>query len=102
MSARSGLICLILFLLLIFPLSAFSWDGIDYDTGNDVDIDDSDMPSISPGAIIKIFDYNDSNYHNVEVMSVVKTLDTIKIGVFDKDTNKYRIFEMDGLRIGWS
>ena len=39
---RTGLICLIIILILIFPLSVFSWDGFDYDTGNYIEIDDSD------------------------------------------------------------
>jgi len=55
MPARSGLTCLILILLIsIFPLSAFSWDGLDYDAGDYIEINDSDRPSIKPGILIQL------------------------------------------------
>jgi hypothetical protein len=89
--ARSGLTCLILLLLLIFPLSAYSWDGFDYDTGDYIEIDDSDRPSIKPGATVQIYDYEDRDYHSVEIMS----LDEINLEVYDHDTDEYRTFEME-------
>jgi hypothetical protein len=90
-SARSGLTCLILLLLFTFPLSAYSWDGFDYGTGDYIEIDDSDRPSIKPSAIIHIYDYKDRDYHTVEIMS----LDEANIEVYDQDTYEYRTFEMD-------
>jgi hypothetical protein len=96
--AKSGLIYLIMILILIFPLSLFSWDGIDYDTGNYIEIDDSDIPAITPSAVIKIYDNEDGNNHTVEIMSVVKTLDETNIEVFDQDTDEYRTFEMEGIK----
>lgn len=95
-AARSGLTCLILILLIsIFPLSAFSWDGFDYDTGDYIEIDDSDRPSIRPGNVIQIYDYEDRDHHTVEIMSVVKTLNETNVEVFDEDTDEYRTFEME-------
>ena len=94
-----------IFLLAVFllcPIHVYAWNGFDFDTGNYIDIDDSDIASVKPGAVIKIYDYSDGKYHTVEVMSVVRTMDVIKIGVFDKNTNEYPIFEMDGLKIGLS
>ena len=88
--ARSGLTCLILVLLFIFPLSAFSWDGFDYDTGDYIEIDDSDRPSIKPGAVIQIYDYEDDNHHTVEITS----LNGAYIEVYDEDADEYRTFEM--------
>jgi len=89
--ARSGLTCLILLLLLIFPLSVFSWDGFDYDIGDYIEIDDSDSPSIKPGAIVQIYDYGDRDYHSVEIVS----LNEAYVEVFDQDTDEYRTFEME-------
>lgn len=93
-SARSGLTCLILLLLLTFPLSAYSWDGFDYDTGDYIEIDDSDRRSIKPGTIIQIYDYDDRDHHTVEIMSVSAT----SIEVYDQDADEYRIFEMETVK----
>lgn len=90
-SARSGLTSLIMLLLLIFPLSAFSWYGFDYDTGDYIEIDDSDSPSIKPGAVIQIYDYEDGNHHTVEITS----LNGAYVEVYDEDADEYRIFEME-------
>jgi len=78
-------------LLLLFPLSAFSWDGFDYDTGDYIEIDDSDRSSIKPGTIIQIYDYEDRDYHTVEIMSFNEK----SVEVFDHDADEYRIFEME-------
>ena len=84
--ARSSLICLIMILILSCPLPVFSWDGIDYETGNYIEIDDSDIPSIAPGVVIQIYDNEDSNHHTVDITSVVKNSDETNIEVFDQDT----------------
>ena len=98
--ARTHLICFIIILILIFPLSVFSWDGMDYDTGNYIEIDDSDIPSIAPGAIIQIYDNEDSDYHTLEIMSILKAIDETNIEVFDQDTEEYRTFEMEKYQSG--
>lgn len=89
--ARYGLTCLMLILLLLFPLSAFSWDGFDYDTGDYIEIDDAVILSVKPGVVIQIFDYEDGDYHAVEIISLNET----NIEVFDEDTYEYRTFEME-------
>lgn len=91
-----SLICFIMILILIFPLSVFSWDGFDYETGNYIEIADSEIPSLASGAVIQIYDNEDSNHHTVEIMSVVKTLDETNIEAFDQDNDEYRTFEMEG------
>ena len=96
---RTGLICLIIILILIFPLSVFSWDGFDYDTGNYIEIDDSDIPSIARGTVLQIYDNEDSNHHTVEIMAIVKTVDETNIEAFDQDTGEYRTFEMERIKV---
>ena len=96
---KSGLICLGIIIILLFPLSVFSWDGFDYETGNYIEIDDSDIPSIVPGAAIQIYDNEDGNHHAVEIMSVVKTIDETNIEVFDHDTDEYRAFEIEHIQV---
>jgi hypothetical protein len=91
MAARYGLSCLILLLHLTLPLSAFSWDGFDYDTGDYIEIDDSDSHSIKPGAIVQIYDYEDGNHHTVEITS----LNGAYVEVYDEDADEYRTFEME-------
>lgn len=86
-------------LSLIFPLSGFSWDGFDYDTGNYIEIDDSDISSLASGVIIQIYDNEDSNHHTIEIMSIVKTLDETNIEAYDQDTGEYRTFEMENIKV---
>lgn len=97
--ARYGLICLIIVLIFIFPLSAFAWDGFDYETGNYIEVDDSDIPMIVSGAVIQIYDNEDSDYHTVEIISVTKIRDNTNIEAFDQDADEYRTFEMEGIKI---
>jgi len=73
---------------------------MDYDTGNYIEIDDSDIPSIAPGAIIQIYDNEDSDYHTVEIISFVRAIDETNIEVFDQDTEEYRTFEMEKYQSG--
>jgi hypothetical protein len=96
---RTGLTWLIMILILFFPLSVFCWDGFDYDTGNYIEIDDLDIPVIAPGTVIQIYDNEDSNHHTIEIMSVVKTSDETNIEVFDQDTDEYRNFEMESIKV---
>ena len=97
--ARFGLICLIIILILIFPLSVFSWDGFDYETGNYIEIDDSDISSLATGAIIQIYDNKDNDHHTIEIMSIVKTSDETNIEAFDQDAGEYRTFEMEQIKV---
>lgn len=97
--ARSIWAYLILILFLISPVLSYAWDGLDYETGNYIEIDDSDISSLAPGAIIQIYDNEDSDHHIVEVMTIVKTTDETNIEVYDQDTDEYRTFEMEGMEI---
>ncbi|MGV8056732.1 MAG: DUF5334 family protein [Smithellaceae bacterium] len=92
---NSSLICLIISLILIFPLTVFSWDGYDYENGNYIEINDSDIPALAPGAIIEIYDNEDNNHHAVQIISISKTLDETNIEAYDQDTDEYRTFEME-------
>ena len=96
------MVSLIMILLLLIPLSSYSWDGFDYDTGDNIEIDDSDISSVKPGAVIQIYDHQDQNHHIVEIMSVVNTLNETNVEVFDQDTDEYRTLEMEGIKIGKS
>jgi hypothetical protein len=92
-------ICLIIILILIFPLTVFSWDGYDYETGNYIEIDDSDIRALAPGTIIQIYDNEDNNHHAVEIMSIIKSLDETNIEAYDQDTDEYRTFEMESIKV---
>ena len=94
-----GLICLAAALMIALPLSGFAWDGFDYETGNYIEIDDADIPVIAPGALMQIFDNEDSEYHPVEIIAVENASGETGIEVFDHDMNEFRTFEMEGVTI---
>ena len=78
-------------LLLSCPL-VYAWDGFDYDSEDYIEVEDP--KSVIPGRDIEIYDYSDGAYHDVDVISVVKS-GTVIIEVFDHNTGNYRSFEME-------
>ena len=79
-------------------LTVVTWDGFDCETGNYIEIDKADIPSVASGAIIDVYDNKDDQYHTVEIISVVKTSNKTIIEAFDRDENKDRTFDMEEIR----
>jgi hypothetical protein len=82
------IIC-ILTILTINPDRLYAWDGYDYDTGNDIEIEI--LNSVLVGKDITIYDFDAESYHDVNVISVATTI----LEVFDYDTGEYRTFVME-------
>lgn len=79
--------------ILILPNLAFCWDGYDYESGSDIEIEKGNL--VRPGEDIEIYDYGDGEYKDVEVESVEKRGSGVEVEVYDYDTGEYRTFDMD-------
>jgi len=77
--------------LLMTP--ALAWDGQDADLGTNVMISDRD--NTKPGNEIIYYDYHKEEYRTAEVTSVFGFSKTVQVQVYDIDSGKNRIFEME-------
>jgi hypothetical protein len=84
-------ICLVMLLL---PLSAWSWDGFDYESGSNVEIEKGNL--VRPGREIEYFDYGSGQYKSGEVESIRRSGRSVEVEVLDNETGEIRTFDMDG------
>lgn len=77
----------------LLPLSAFGWDGYDYETGTYIEI--SKGNHVRPGRTIEVYDYGDGRYKDFDVESIRQVGANVEIEVTDSETGEHRTFEMD-------
>ncbi|MFD9899697.1 DUF5334 family protein [Mesorhizobium sp. NPDC059054] len=80
--------------LLLFPLNAFAWDGVDTSTGNSVEIEKGNL--VRTGRDIEIYDYDAGEYRDVTVEDISRHGSTVEVEVYDNESGEYRTLEMDG------
>lgn len=83
----------ILLSLLFVSLSAFSWDGYDYEKGAYVEIEKGNL--VRPGKDIEIYDYSTGEYKEVEVQSIEDHGSSTEVEIFDPSSGEYRTLDMD-------
>ena len=86
-------IFVVLFLLLLFGHNAFAWDG--YDRQNDAAIEIGRGNLVREGNIIKIYDWKEDEYHDVEVRQMEDSFKSVRLEVYDLDSQQERIFDME-------
>lgn len=74
-------------LILLLPLSCFAWEGFDYGSCHYIDI------YKRKGKDIQFYDYSDGELHRGEIINLKHG--GYKLGVFDYETGKIRLFEME-------
>lgn len=81
---------------LVFLAAALSaWEGYDWDKGDYVEIEKGNL--VRSGRDIKIYDYSDDEYKDVEVQSIRKTYGgKVEVEVLDPSSGETRTLEMDG------
>lgn len=52
-------------LLIIFSIQSYAWNGFDHDQTNYIEIDKGEL--VREGETIEFFDYNSSEYRNMDV-----------------------------------
>jgi hypothetical protein len=80
--------------LLLFPISALSWDGFDYESGTNVEIEKGNL--VRPGREIEYFDYGSGQYKSGEVESIRRSGRSVEVEVLDNESGEIRTFDMDG------
>lgn len=73
---------------------AYAWEGIDQQGGELVEIERNNL--VRSGKNIEIFDYQDNNYHDVDIERIDRYGNTVEIEVYDWYNGEYRTLEMDG------
>lgn len=80
-------------LFLMVAISCFAWGGYDLKTGECVEIGKGNL--VRRGRDIEIYDCKDGKYKIVNVKSISKVGDSVEIEVYDYESNKIRILEME-------
>jgi hypothetical protein len=83
----------LLVLLTLMSQNAFAWSGFDNDNNTTIDIGSGEL--VRTGLTISIFDWSTDDYHDVEVLFLESSFNGTRLEVFDKQTNKKRMFEME-------
>jgi hypothetical protein len=85
----------LLIALLSMPDSGKAWDGYDHRTRHDIEI--MNNGALLPDEETEIYDYRDSSYHDVRIVSIRRD-DATEIEVYDYKLDDYRTFEMEILK----
>ncbi len=79
--------------LSLISISAFSWNGYDYDKGSYIEIEKGNL--VREGEEIEYYDYESGEYKYGEVESINSYGSSVEVEVYDSDTGEYRTFQMD-------
>jgi hypothetical protein len=90
MFSRYALAVLALFSL---TLPGLSWDGVDTETRDAVEIERNNL--VRTGRDVEVYDYNTGQYHDVTVESIRRSGRSVEVEVYDNTTNQYRTLEFD-------
>jgi hypothetical protein len=79
--------------LIGFVAPAFSWDGIDSETGAQVEIEKGNL--VRSGRDIEVYDHDTGEYHDITVEDIDRRGGSVEIEGYDNNTGEYRTFEFD-------
>ena len=80
-------------LLLILPSASLAWDGVDSETGANVEIGKGNL--VRRGQTIEIYDGNTGTYKDVEVNSIDRNSGSVDVEIYDSETGETKVLEMD-------
>tara|TARA_B110000259_G_scaffold41282_1_gene47379 strand:+ start:16212 stop:16496 length:285 start_codon:yes stop_codon:yes gene_type:complete len=76
-----------------FVSSSFAWVGHEKDSTNMIDIGPNNLTRV--GLVIEIFDLNNNQSHEAEVISMEDDGNSLELVLFDIDLQKERVFLME-------
>ena len=79
------------FIAIGFP--AYSWDGVDVETGSAVEIERGNL--VRSGRDIEVYDTETGEYHDITVDDVNRSGGSVEIEGYDNTTGEQRTFEME-------
>ena len=80
---------IILVYVFFFSQYSYAWDGYDWDSGDDIEIEKGNL--VRPGKDIDVFNYSKGEYKTYEVESVSGG----EVEVFDYESGEFKTFDMD-------
>lgn len=84
---------LILLAALTLSVTAQAWDGVDNESGADIEIEKGNL--VRPGESIEYYDYGAGEYRDADVESINRDSGSVEVEVYDNESGEYRTFEMD-------
>lgn len=85
---------LLIFLFITLPPEkALAWSGFDYENNTSIEIGPGNL--VRENMEVKIFDWSDSSYHDVEILIMEESFNGTRLEVKDLETGKKRVFEME-------
>ena len=79
--------------ILMISTQAVAWDGYDYESGSDVEIEQGNL--VRPGEEIEFYDYGSGEYRYGDVESIDSNGSSVEVEVYDQESGEYRTFEME-------
>jgi hypothetical protein len=84
---------LIIVVIIMFPISVYSWDGVESETGDTIEIESGNL--VREGEDIEVYDYSTGGYRDVEVESIQEYGGVVEVEVYDYETGETTTLEMD-------
>lgn len=84
---------LLIVAIIMLPISVYSWDGVESETGDTIEIESGNL--VREGENIEVYDYSTGEYKDVEVESIQDYGGTVEIEIQDNDTGETTTLEMD-------
>lgn len=81
------------FATLLSSTQAFSWDGVDTQSGANVEIGKGNL--VREGETVEVFDHGTGEYRDMEVQSIDGSGSSVELEVFDNESGEYRTLEME-------
>lgn len=73
--------------------SAFSWDGVEAESGNDIEIEKGNL--VRTGNSIEYYDYTEGEYRSVTIDAIYSYGSTVEIEATDDETGDSVTLEME-------
>lgn len=84
---------IIFILTMLFPFSAYAWDGYDSINGDSVTIEENTL--VRPGETIDIYNNSDGEYQSVDIIDIYDSGTSTTVETFNYSTGETQFLEMD-------
>ena len=81
------------FFAAIMSSNIYAWEGVDNDSGSDIEIESGNL--VRAGEEIEYYDHDYGEYRSADVESVESSGSGAEVEVYDHESGEYRTFEME-------
>lgn len=83
----------LVFFSAIMSSNIYAWEGVDNDSGSDIEIESGNL--VRAGEEIEYYDHDYGEYRSADVESVESSGSGAEVEVYDHESGEYRTFEME-------